>query len=187
MDELGGLSRRELQGQGEEIVAALRGGEGVRAGPWPEEFERVAASIAYSKPQIDLVLNRTGKFCDFVPDAKYWRDHLRNAVRFSESVDVLVKDGFSIFLEVGPQPVLNGMAQRFVEGDAVFVPSLMQGKDSRVTMKSLGSLFANGVKADMTVLDAEFKSRQLAVLPNYSFNRSKYWVDIGKKVQNNSG
>jgi myxalamid-type polyketide synthase MxaB len=155
--------------------------------PMLNEFEQVAASVTYAEPSIDLVLNRTGKFCDFVPDAKYWRDHLRNSVRFSESVDVLVKDGFSIFLEVGPQPVLNGMAQRFVQGEAVFVPSLMQGKDSRVIMKSLGSLFANGVKADLTLLDADYSSRQLAVLPNYTFNRSKYWVDIGKKALGGGG
>ena len=59
--------------------------------PMLNEFEQVAATVKYSEPEIPIVLNRTGKFADFTPDAKYWRDHLRNSVRFSESVQELVE------------------------------------------------------------------------------------------------
>eukprot|EP00937_MAST-01D_sp_MAST-1D-sp2_P007183 g7183.t1 len=63
-----------------------------------------------------MVLNRTGSLAGAgsspVLDAKYWRDHLRNAVRFSDSLDTLTAAGANVLLEVGPAPVLLGMARR---------------------------------------------------------------------------
>jgi acyl transferase domain-containing protein/D-arabinose 1-dehydrogenase-like Zn-dependent alcohol dehydrogenase/acyl carrier protein len=145
--------------------------------PILQEFERVAASVTYAKPKIAMVLNRTGKICDFALDAKYWRDHLRNAVRFLDSLKTLEDAGYGIFLEVGPQPVLTGMAKRCIPS-GTFLPSMMQGKDKRIMLKSAGGLFANCCKLDLSKLDPFAASRQIVKLPTYTFNRQSYWVDV---------
>ena len=92
--------------------------------PILKEFGAVASSVTFAKPKIPLVLNRTGAYCDRVLDAAYWCDHLRNEVRFLDSLKTLEAKGFTIFLEVGPAPTLSGMARRCIAGK--FAPSMMQ-------------------------------------------------------------
>ena len=48
-----------------------------------DEFEAVAAGIEYHTPQVPLAANLTGQLMTEAPTARYWRDHLRNAVQFA--------------------------------------------------------------------------------------------------------
>ena len=135
---------RELEAEGVRVVE-LKTSNAFHSpvmDPILAEFEAVAAGVAFSKPKIPLVLNRTGAFCDGLLDAKYWRDHLRNEVRFLDSLKTLEAKGFTLFLEVGPQPTLSGMARRCVPGGK-FVPSMMQGKDKRILLKVRVDTFSN--------------------------------------------
>src|SRR5262249_21975843 len=55
--------------------------------PMLDEFERAAASVAFSAPHIHLVSNVTGRLIegDEIRSAAYWRRHAREPVRFEES------------------------------------------------------------------------------------------------------
>ena len=48
-----------------------------------DEFEAFAAKIEYQKPHVPLAANLTGQLMNDAPTARYWRDHLRNAVQFA--------------------------------------------------------------------------------------------------------
>ena len=48
-----------------------------------DEFEAFAGTIEYHKPQVPLAANLTGQLMTEAPTARYWRDHLRNAVQFA--------------------------------------------------------------------------------------------------------
>ena len=80
-----------------------------------DEFSRVAESIQYSAPQIQLISNVTGQPIDEeVTNAKYWRDHIRATVQFAKSMETLQEQGYQVFVEIGPKPTLIAMGQRAI-------------------------------------------------------------------------
>jgi acyl transferase domain-containing protein len=91
--------------------------------PMLDEFERVAAGVRYSRPsaQIRLASNVTGALVSTDGDddgeagcccnsARYWRQHVRGTVRFDAAVRSVAAAGCRAFIEVGPHPVLLGLA-----------------------------------------------------------------------------
>jgi acyl transferase domain-containing protein len=79
--------------------------------PMLEEFRRVAERVTYHKPVLRLVSNVTGRLAgDEIATPGYWVRHVREAVRFADGVAALHSQGVQIFLEIGPKPVLLGMA-----------------------------------------------------------------------------
>lgn len=119
--------------------------------PMLAEFFHVAATIAYRAPQIPLISNVTGQLAapDTMTNPAYWRDHVRAAVRFAPAVQALYQLGINIFLEIGPQPHLTGMAKRIpgpVDAPAaVLLPSLQHGEDDwSVLLPSWAEMFIQG-------------------------------------------
>ena len=54
--------------------------------PMLDEFERFSAEITAQQPQIPLISNVTGQLKTTAPDASYWRNHVRQPVRYMDSV-----------------------------------------------------------------------------------------------------
>lgn len=84
--------------------------------PILNEFRKVASTIAFTAPKLPLISNVTGKLItDEVANVDYWVRHVREAVRFADGVTTLQEQGIGIFLEVGPKPILLGMAKECVD------------------------------------------------------------------------
>jgi acyl transferase domain-containing protein len=149
--------------------------------PILDEFEAIASGIAFSPPAIRLVSNLTGQFAgDEVATPAYWRQHLREAVRFSDSLRTLYDDAYRVFIEVGPAPVLLGMGQRCNLGDdAVWLASLRNKRADRASMlDSLGQLYVRGLKPTWKGLFGDpAHIRRHAPVPTYPFQRERYWSD----------
>ncbi len=157
--------------------------------PILDEFERTAATIPYSKPRIKLISNLTGESvaADEIMQASWWRRHAREPVRFAESMQTLHRQGFRIFLEVGPHPVLLGMGAECLPGEGIaWLPSLRRGReDWQQMLESLGELYARGVGIDWAGFDRDY-SRRKVVLPTYPFERERYWIPeagLNRKVK----
>ena len=148
--------------------------------PMLQAFGEVAASITYHKPTLRLVSNVTGKLAgDEVTRPEYWVRHVRHAVRFADGVATLQAEGAGIMLEIGPKPVLLGMAGQSVAGDreVALLPSLRQGQSEwQQMLSSLGALYVRGVEIDWAGFDGDYERRKLA-LPTYPFQRQRYWVE----------
>jgi acyl transferase domain-containing protein len=118
--------------------------------PILDEFEQCARSVEYRVPVVDLVLNVTGRpLGESLPlDANYWRRHARETVRFAESIRGLHARGIRAFLEIGPAPVLIGMARQCVgDSEITWLASLRKDRDDWPQMlSSLGALFVLGAK-----------------------------------------
>jgi acyl transferase domain-containing protein/aryl carrier-like protein len=146
--------------------------------PMLADFRRTLDSIAFSPPRIDLVSTVTGRPIGAeVASPAYWSDQVQAAVQFEPAVQSVAKAGCNVFLEVGPQPTLLGMARQCVSDDAIaWLPSLRRGKDDWAQMLgSLAALYAQGVDIDWLAFD--FAHRRLrATLPGYPFERERFWV-----------
>ncbi len=147
--------------------------------PMLAEFERIANEVTYSIPKIPLCSNVTGELAtEELATPEYWVRHVRQPVRFANSMETLAQQGCKIFLELGPKPALLGMGRLCVaENGKVWLPSLRQGQsDWQQILQSLGQLYVQGLSIDWAGFDQDYP-RQKLVLPNYPFQRQRYWLD----------
>jgi myxalamid-type polyketide synthase MxaB len=160
--------------------------------PMLDEFEQVASGVKFAAPRIRLVSNVTGQVQDGAPGVAYWRRHVRQAVRFSDSIETLRGQGYDVFVEIGPKPTLTSMGQQcWPDGaqSATWLPSLREGRDDwQVMLDSLGALYVQGANVDWDGLDRDYvQARRRVVLPNYPFQRARYWFKQDETPQPKSG
>lgn len=145
-----------------------------------DEFENIASEIQPRSPKIPLISNLNNKILGpwEIPDAKYWRNHIRQAVQFLGGMETLVAESCDIFLEIGPNPTLLGMGRRCVpEASARWLPSLREKKDDwQVMLDSLAQLYISGVFIDWSGFERDYRRSRMQ-LPTYPFQRRRYWLD----------
>ncbi|MBU6352235.1 MAG: polyketide synthase dehydratase domain-containing protein, partial [Chloroflexi bacterium] len=163
--------------------------------PVLDEFEEAVRATPLAAPRLPVVSSMTGMWVtEELTQPSYWRAHLRNTVQFAQGVATLHAAGTDIFLEVGPQATLLGMAggdsgqwsvasgQEAVgnsdqgTGGTAFLPSLRPGQsDWQQLLSSLGELYVRGSTIDWEGFDRGYSRRKVA-LPTYPFQRQRYWV-----------
>jgi acyl transferase domain-containing protein/NAD(P)-dependent dehydrogenase (short-subunit alcohol dehydrogenase family)/SAM-dependent methyltransferase len=169
--------------------------------PMLPDFERIAREVRYSRPKIDVVSNLTGTLAtDDITTAAYWRRHIRQPVRFADSMETLFEQGYEVFLEIGPRPTLLGMARQIVDwrlaiddcrsstgndqstinnqqSTILWLPTLRKGTDEwQQILQSLGTLYVQGVNINWAGFDQDYP-RHRVDLPTYPFQRQRYWHD----------
>ncbi len=146
--------------------------------PILEEFEKFAETIAFSPPTIPFISNLTGKKMDHPPTASYWRQHIRQPVRFFETIQSLHEQNCQIYVEIGPQPTLTALGQHCLPDTPIlWVPSLRKGIHDETQMyDSVGKLFVNQVDVDWPGFEAPFPNRRIPA-PTYPFQRERYWME----------
>jgi acyl transferase domain-containing protein len=144
------------------------------------EFERTARDLQYTTPRFPLFSSMRLEWVSRqrLLDATYWSQNLRNTVRFSEAVRALYEQGYRVFLEIGPSPILVSMGSQCVPvGEGVWLPSLREDRDDwQQMLESLGQLYVNGVDVDWDGFYRDRRRRKV-VLPTYPFQRERYWVE----------
>jgi acyl transferase domain-containing protein/NAD(P)-dependent dehydrogenase (short-subunit alcohol dehydrogenase family)/acyl carrier protein len=147
--------------------------------PMLDAFEKHAATLDYKQPRIEFVSNVTGRvLTDGEPtDAAYWRRHVRGTVRFNQGMDTLLAQNPSLLLEIGPNPVLLGMAKAGRPGMTVpSAPALRRGKDEwHCAFEALQQVYLTGAPIDWEGVYSDRACRKLA-LPTYPFQRQRFWT-----------
>lgn len=147
--------------------------------PMLDEFRAVAETITYHEPHITLVSNVAGEI-DEVISADYWVRHIRETVRFADGLNALREEEIEVFLEIGPQPTLLGMARHtFAQGEREpkMVASLRKTQDDLTAMlTALGTLYVQGVRPSATPFMGAEKPQKVRI-PTYPFQRKRYWIN----------
>lgn len=144
-----------------------------------DDFESFAEGIDFQPPKIGLVSNLTGQLLKEAPTARYWRDHVRNAVRFVDGVERVAESKATILLEVGPSATLLGMAKRCLPDSPVAsIATLRKGQEADQTAAAaVADMFAAGARLHWRARD-QYLGAQRLLLPNYPFHRDRYWFDL---------
>lgn len=162
--------------------------------PMLKDFDRVTREMTFFSPQIHLISNVSGQLATGeIATPEYWRQHTRRPVRFAAGMETLFKQGYEVFLEIGPKPILLGLGRQIysqfashpepAEGynlhsasSIQFLPSLRQGRpDWQQILQSLAELYVHGVPVDWAGFDRDYPRRRIP-LPTYPFQRQRYWV-----------
>ncbi|MGW8702351.1 non-ribosomal peptide synthetase/type I polyketide synthase [Streptomyces eurythermus] len=116
-------------------------------------------------------------------DAGYWWQNVRDTVRFRQAVERLGDDGYSVFLELGPHPVLGRSVHEVMDARphaadrprVYTLPSIRRQEDEQVTFAtSLAALYTLGVEVDWSALQPAGRP---VPLPRYPFKRERHWVE----------
>jgi glutamate-1-semialdehyde-2,1-aminomutase len=155
--------------------------------PMLDAFEQTASQISFQAPSLPLISNLTGQILppEEIPDSKYWRCHARESVKFMTGINTLVEQGYELFLEIGPKPVLSRLGKQCQQHvTATWLPSSIQGKeDWQVLLQSLSVLYVQGVDVNWIGFEQDYSRSRLS-LPTYPFQRKRYWIKEADYLMN---
>ncbi|HJY49934.1 MAG TPA: type I polyketide synthase, partial [Stellaceae bacterium] len=110
-------------------------------------------------------------------DAAYWWDNIRRPVQFAPAIASLEAEGFNVFLEIGPHPILDRYLRECLKaagGQGVSIATLRRHEPERDALwLALGRCYAAGVAIDYTALDPG--EGVFVPLPAYPWQRERYW------------
>ncbi|MGQ5668649.1 SDR family NAD(P)-dependent oxidoreductase, partial [Streptomyces sp. ECR2.10] len=143
-----------------------------------EELARVLASVSPQPGDVPFFSTTEAELIDTARlDGGYWYRNLRQRVRFADTIQGLVEQGYSAFVEVSSHPVL-GMAVQEAAPDAVAVETLRRNKGGASRfLTSLAEAWVRGIPVDWTRVLAGQGGRTVA-LPTYAFQRRRHWLDV---------
>jgi len=147
--------------------------------PVCKPFQKVLDRISLKPSTIPVISNVYGTYNSHeMQKSQYWVDHLRTPVNFGASLDTLFNDGYTTFLEIGPKPVMSGMANRFVMAEQCeWLPTLQPKDDyAQSWYKSIGRLWELGAPIYWERYYEGFVTNKVQT-PLYSFDKKRYWLD----------
>ncbi|TMR28827.1 acyltransferase domain-containing protein [Nonomuraea zeae] len=169
---------------------------------WPAEgivVRRVASDVAFHSPHMDpLAVELAAATADLsfgapripmyttaladprsapVLDGAYWAANLREPVRLAAATAAAAQDGYRVFLEISPHPVVaHSVTETLSESgfEDVFVgTSLRRNQPEQATfLVAVGTAHCHGVEVDWRRLQP---SGGLADLPPYAWQHRRHW------------
>jgi len=140
--------------------------------PCLDALEQAAAAVAWRSARLPVASNLTGDLIHHF-DAGYWRRQARQPVAFTEGMQALADRGCTVFLEVGPRPILSALGREIVE-DAEFIAALRQESEPRRALtEALTRLYTAGASVDWNAYWGPGWRRVEA--PLYPFRRERFW------------
>ncbi|MCU0710997.1 MAG: SDR family NAD(P)-dependent oxidoreductase [Pirellula sp.] len=153
--------------------------------PLMEPLRQALSSVSPSKPNIPLYSTVTGKRVDEVDfGADYWPKNIRQPVEFVEAMHSILDDGYCIFVEIGPHPVL---------ATSIKECTTQSGKDCRqlYTLRRKNPELASITRAVMECYalggsldwDRIVPRAKIVKLPNYPWQREFLWLENDRAAQ----
>lgn len=146
--------------------------------PMQKAFAAALAGVSSRAPRIPMVSTVTGQTVTAADDLgpAYWSRQVREPVRFAAAMERARETaGNGVWIEIGPHPVLTGLARSWMKGGEWLV-SMRRGQDEWTTLLSaLGAAWTAGVVVDWRGGDPG--ARTVTSLPTYPFQRERHWID----------
>ena len=147
------------------------------------EFTAFLSRLDLREPQIPILSNVTGREMTSAEatDPSLWARQIRETVRFSDELGVLLAEPGRIIVEVGPGGSLTASAMRHPNWGAghravrLMRHQAQNRSDHDTFLLAMGQLWAAGVEVDWT---PRFGGRRTLVsVPGYPFERKRHWVE----------
>lgn len=147
------------------------------------EFNTFLGNLHFQEPAIRYISNLTGNWMqaeDIAP--AYWSKHLRNTVQFAAGLDILIKDGYTDFIEVGPGNSLKKLVHNHIEAKhklkafSTLKRAANKQHDVAFLMSGLADLWMTGNSLSWKQFYKDQPKRRVP-LPGYPFQRQRFWLD----------
>ncbi|MEJ2870704.1 SDR family NAD(P)-dependent oxidoreductase [Actinomycetospora sp. OC33-EN08] len=143
-----------------------------RMEPMLDGFRAVVRGLRFREPELVVVSNgSTGN----VTDPEHWVAHVRDTVRFADTVTTLRAEGARTLLEVGPDAVLTGAVAGVLDDPAAAVATLRRDRpEPEALADALAAVVVRGPQPDW---DALLPGARRVDLPTSAFHRSRFWLE----------
>ncbi len=117
-------------------------------------------------------------------DAEYWWNNIRQPVLFADAMDELFDDGYQVFLEIGPHPVLRSYVNECSRDKDFEIASIStikrQAESKTVLLNALYSCYLAGCDLNVNSVFSFARNDQLTnlKLPHYPWQREKHWYNL---------
>ncbi|MCX4545407.1 type I polyketide synthase [Streptomyces sp. NBC_01565] len=147
-----------------------------------DELAELLAPIAPRAAEVPFLSTVTGEWVKGPElDAGYWFRNLRQTVELEQATRALLDQGFGVFIESSPHPVLTVGMQETAEDagrEAAVLGSLRRNEGGLERFwLSLGEAHVRGVAVDWDAVFAGTGAQRVD-LPTYAFQRDRYWIDV---------
>jgi acyl transferase domain-containing protein/SAM-dependent methyltransferase len=144
-------------------------------------FAEALANVHFGPATHPLISNLHGRLAepDELANSSYWLQQMRAPVRFEECIREALAQGVTHFVEIGPHPVLLGMAADCVDANAnvEWLASMRRDvPDWTDLLDSLQRLYAGGAKISWRGFDQGY-ARRIVAAPTTPFQRRRHWID----------
>ena len=150
-------------------------------------YNESIGDINFSKLKINMISSISGNLEkeEYLGKRKYWVDHLCNTVNYQAAIESAKKSGIDIFIEIGGDATLTGLANQCIEDEGkIFIPTLRKGLEAyNQLLNSVSELYLNNVELDWKEFYKNYKKNKI-MLPNYCFNKKRLWVDTESRYKN---
>ncbi|MDQ0841393.1 polyketide synthase 7 [Streptomyces sp. V1I6] len=146
-----------------------------------EELAGLLAPITPGTAHIPFLSTVTGEWVQGPElDGGYWFRNLRQTVELEQATRTLLEQGFGVFIESSPHPVLSVGMQETVEDagrEAAVLGSLRRNEGGLERFwLSVGEAYARGVSVDWDAVFAGTGARRVD-LPTYAFQSQRFWPE----------
>ncbi|MEH6417491.1 SDR family NAD(P)-dependent oxidoreductase [Pseudomonas sp. CGJS7] len=157
--------------------------------PLKPEIREKLASLQPNRPEVALYSTVTGGLIgeggsERGFDAEYWCDNVRNPVYFADAIGAMIDDGYTLFVEVGPHPVLRRSLEEISAARKVetrIASTLWMNKPETAALRrSLCEIYAHGGDVDWQARTP--RGRQLQ-LPTYPWQRQPLWREASWQIR----
>ncbi|MFE9882816.1 type I polyketide synthase, partial [Streptomyces sp. NPDC005784] len=148
-----------------------------------EELAELLAPVRPLEAQVPFLSTVTNEWVSGPElDAGYWFRNLRRTVELEKATRTLLEDGFGVFVESSPHPVLSVGVQETAEdvGREVAVVGSLRRNEGGLERwwQSVGEAYVRGASVDWDAVFAGTAAHHLD-LPTYAFQQEHYWLESG--------
>ncbi|MEE9325724.1 MAG: SDR family NAD(P)-dependent oxidoreductase [Cocleimonas sp.] len=114
-------------------------------------------------------------------DATYWWDNIRKPVNFASAMNELLDDGYQVFLEVGPHPVLRTYLNECSKDKEITIlttaTAKRQSESKTALLNALYDCYLSGcpINSSKVFSGANYTALNL---PHYPWQREKHWYTL---------
>ena len=147
--------------------------------PMLKAFERELATVKFHTPKRPVATNLSGALdtAQAMMRPDYWLQQIVSPVRFADAVVAARTAGASVFIEVGPRPILCGLgAKTLSDLTLTWRPSLVgPGDDGAALAAAVAAVYTAGGEIDWAAYHRPHPGPRLA-MPTYPFERRRHWL-----------
>ena len=150
-----------------------------------EKFEIEAKKLDCKSGNIPIISTLLGKVINEkeLKTPKYWSRHMREPVKYKQAVDVALKQGANVFIEMGPDAILTQIGSYRKIDDVNWIATSKRFISSSIQMEqALMKLYVAGIKMDWVNLLPSSGNKINA--PVYHFDTQSYWIENKPKAIN---
>ncbi|MCF8467030.1 MAG: amino acid adenylation domain-containing protein, partial [Sneathiella sp.] len=152
--------------------------------PIVDVFKKEVAKLDLQAPRIPILSTVTTEWLsdEQACDPGYWASHLRQTVRFYNTIRQFWETPEHILVEVGPGQSLTVLSsqnpnRKSAQPVIASLPSPTDTISSALfAYTAFGNLWSHGFKVDWTKISPE-RPRSYIKLPSYPFQRKRFWVE----------